>query len=128
MTETLFNPFNLVYLLVIGAVALVASMALHPRRDARTLTRGFGVSWSINSYNVVFLAFALVLHWRPLSFLRACRDGVDAVWGIILQFPFYAGFFDSCRTPRSARGSPPSSPSLPASARTRSSCTCTQDS
>ena len=47
---------------------------------------------------------------------------------IILQFPFYAGIFDSCRTPRSARGSPRSSPSLPASARTRSSCTCTQDS
>ena len=56
-------------------------------------TRGFGVSWSINAYNVVFLALALVLHGRPLPFLRACRDGVHAAWGIILQFPFYAGIF-----------------------------------
>ena len=142
VTETLFNPFNLVYLPVIGVVGLVASMALHPRRNVRSLTsteverilpkppeavaplptpagrldafrgwvwlavillvyplghsiatRGFGVSWSINAYNVVFLALALVLHGRPLPFLRACRDGVDAAWGIILQFPFYAGIF-----------------------------------
>ena len=38
VTETLFNPFNLVYMIAIGAVGLVASMALHPRRDVRTLT------------------------------------------------------------------------------------------
>jgi short-chain fatty acids transporter len=142
VTETLFNPFNLVYLLVIGAVGLLACLALHPRRDVRTLspeqvdailpkppedipspatpagrldafrgwvwlavllllyplghsiaTRGFGVSWTINAYNTVFLSAALLLHGRPLSFLRACRDGVDAAWGIILQFPFYAGIF-----------------------------------
>jgi short-chain fatty acids transporter len=56
-------------------------------------TRGFGESWTINAYNVVFLALALVLHGRPLSFLRACRAGVDSAWGIIVQFPFYAGIF-----------------------------------
>ena len=43
--------------------------------------------------NATFLVAALLLHGRPLSFLRACRDGVDAAWGIILQFPFYAGIF-----------------------------------
>ena len=57
------------------------------------VTRGFGTSWTINAYNVVFLGLALVLHGRPLPFLRACRQGVDAAWGIILQFPFYAGIF-----------------------------------
>ena len=41
----------------------------------------------------VFLVTALVLHGRPQSFLRACRNGVDSAWGIILQFPFYAGIF-----------------------------------
>ena len=56
-------------------------------------TRGFGTSWTINAYNTVFLVAALLLHGRPLSFLRACRRGVDAAWGIILQFPFYAGIF-----------------------------------
>ncbi|MEE3329703.1 MAG: TIGR00366 family protein, partial [Myxococcota bacterium] len=44
-------------------------------------TVGFGVSWTINAYNTVFLCIALVLHGRPLSFLRACREGVDAAWG-----------------------------------------------
>jgi short-chain fatty acids transporter len=56
-------------------------------------TRGFGETWTINAYNAFFLAVAMVLHRRPLPFLRACRSGVDAAWGIIVQFPFYAGIF-----------------------------------
>ncbi|UCE84649.1 MAG: short-chain fatty acid transporter [Deltaproteobacteria bacterium] len=142
VTETLFAPFNLIYMLVIGAAGTLAALALHPRRDPLTFaperlrqilpapppvpevaptpagrvdafrgwvilaavllgyplghsiaTRGFGASWTIDAYNVVFLTAALLLHGRPLSFLRACRQGVDAAWGIILQFPFYAGIF-----------------------------------
>jgi len=57
------------------------------------VTKGFGTSWTINSYNVTFLVLALLLHGKPLSFLRACRAGVDSAWGIIVQFPFYAGIF-----------------------------------
>jgi short-chain fatty acids transporter len=56
-------------------------------------TRGFGTSWTINAYNVVFLVIAMLLHGRPLSFLQACQNGVVAAWGIVLQFPFYAGIF-----------------------------------
>lgn len=142
VTETLFNAFNLGYMLVIGLVGAVTAVALHPRRGAVTLspeqveailptppdpeprpdtpaarvdafrgwiwlaavllawplghsivTRGFGTSWTINAYNAVFLVAALLLHGRPLSFLRACRQGVDSAWGIIVQFPFYAGIF-----------------------------------
>ncbi len=142
VTETLFAPFNLVYMVVIGGVALAAVMALHPRRGVVTLgpaqleailptppprpeppatpgarieafrgwvwlaaaliayplghaivTRGFGTSWTIDAYNMTFLAAALLLHGHPVSFLRACRHGVDAAWGIVLQFPFYAGIF-----------------------------------
>ena len=55
------------------------------------ITNGFGASWTINAYNTVFLIFALVLHGRPMSFLRACREGVRSAWGIIIQFPLYAG-------------------------------------
>jgi short-chain fatty acids transporter len=142
VTETLFEPFNLIYMLVIAAVGLGMVVALHPRRDVVTFTpeqldrilprpperppdpvtpggrvdafrgwvwmaaillayplahsiwtRGFGTSWTINAYNAVFLVAALLLHGRPVSFLRACRRGVDSAWGIILQFPFYAGIF-----------------------------------
>ncbi|MEM7543275.1 MAG: TIGR00366 family protein [Pseudomonadota bacterium] len=56
-------------------------------------TKGFGTSWTINAYNITFLVAALLLHGRPTSFLRACREGVDGAWGIIVQFPFYAGIF-----------------------------------
>lgn len=142
VTETLFAPFNVVYLLVISIVGLGATLALHPTREAMTLTpqeaealvphpppppgaavtpaerldafagwswlaaalivyplahsfatRGFGATWTIDSYNAVFLAAALLLHRRPISFLRACRAGVDTIWGIVVQFPLYAGIF-----------------------------------
>jgi short-chain fatty acids transporter len=142
VTETLFNPFNLIYAALMAAVGIGTALLLHPRRAAWTLpaheveamlprpplaepasstpagwidslrlwvllavvllayplghsiaTRGFGTSWTINAYNSVFLVAALLLHGRPRPFLRACRDGVDAAWGIILQFPFYGGIF-----------------------------------
>lgn len=57
------------------------------------VTKGFGSSWTINAYNITFLVLALILHGRAPSFLRACRNGVDTAWGIIIQFPFYAGIF-----------------------------------
>jgi len=142
VSETLFAPFNLFYLLAISIVGLGATLALHPVHGAVTLapeaaedllprpppspgapttpaqrldafagwswlaavliayplahsfaTRGFGASWTIDSYNAVFLAAALLLHRRPISFLRACRAGVDTIWGIVVQFPLYAGIF-----------------------------------
>ena len=56
-------------------------------------SKGFGAAWTIDSYNMVFLVAALLLHRNPLSFLEACRRGMDATWGIIVQFPLYAGIF-----------------------------------
>ena len=38
VTETLFVPFNLIFIAVLGAVALGTAMLLHPRRNVRTLT------------------------------------------------------------------------------------------
>jgi short-chain fatty acids transporter len=54
---------------------------------------GFGATWTINAYNATFLVLALLLHRNPLSFLGACRQGLDKAWGIVIQFPFYAGIF-----------------------------------
>jgi short-chain fatty acids transporter len=70
------------------AVGLLAYPLVHS-----IVIRGFGTSWTINAYNVTFLTAALLLHRRPDAFLASCRRGVDAAWGIILQFPFYAGIF-----------------------------------
>ena len=142
VTETLFVPFNLTYLVVVGAVSLVTVVALHPRRNAQTLTpeqaeqmmpvlpttgpdgttpaawmegfrgwivlaavligyslghsivtRGFGATWTINAYNMVFLIGALLLQGRPRNLVRAVTHGATTASGIILQFPFYAGIF-----------------------------------
>ncbi len=142
VTETLFQPFNLVYLLVVAAAGTGACLALHPTRERVTLTpeqvdailpappedpvddgtprsrievfrgwvwlaaglilatlghsiwtSGFGTAWTINAYNMVFLSAALLLHGEPRSFLAACRRGMDTAWGIVIQFPFYAGIF-----------------------------------
>lgn len=142
VTETLFNPWNLGIITLLGAVGFITVCLLHPSKNARTLTpeqielimpappekdpppstpaeymdqfrgwtllaivlfayplghsivtKGFGTSWTINAYNITFLVLALLLHGRPTSFLRACRRGVDSAWGIIVQFPFYAGIF-----------------------------------
>ena len=38
VTETLFIPFNLVFIAILGTVALATVMLLHPRRNVQTLT------------------------------------------------------------------------------------------
>ena len=141
VTETLFVPFNLVYVAVIFVVALGTVVALHPRGEPQTLTdeqidqmmptlpepitsstpagglesfrgwiilaalliayplghsmvtRGFGATWTINSYNAVFLVAALLLQGRPSNLVRAFSNGARTASGVILQFPFYAGIF-----------------------------------
>ena len=141
VTETLFLPFNLIYLAVVFVVGLAMLWILHPRHDPWTLTeeqlelmmptmpaedqpktpaagmehfrgwiilavvligyplghsiitRGFGASWTINSYNAVFLVGALLLQGRPSNLVRAFGNGARTASGVILQFPFYAGIF-----------------------------------
>ena len=46
---------------------------------------------NINIINFVFLLAGLLLHGTPARLLHAVRVATPAVWGIILQYPFYAG-------------------------------------
>ncbi|MFE6645745.1 short-chain fatty acid transporter [Nocardioides sp. NPDC057772] len=46
---------------------------------------------NLNTYNLLFLALGMLLHWRPRSFLDAVSNAVPATSGILVQFPFYAG-------------------------------------
>jgi short-chain fatty acids transporter len=46
---------------------------------------------NVNTVNFAFLMLGMLLHWTPARFMRAVRDGTPATWGILLQFPFYAG-------------------------------------
>ena len=56
-------------------------------------TKGFAKSVNLNNINLFFLMLGVLFHWRPWSFLKATEDAGKAVWGIIIQFPFYAGIF-----------------------------------
>ena len=150
IAETLFAPFNLAYVVVMGAVMVATAALLHPapadarpatgaRLDAlrklaavpgsgagtdgaagtqtpaarldrsRILSLSVGLAllghlavrfsregsagWDINGYNAAFLGLALVLHDSPKTFLTGCEQGARNAWGIIVQFPLYAGIF-----------------------------------
>ncbi len=56
-------------------------------------TVGFGRAWTIDNYNLLFLAAGLLLHWYPKSFLHACEEGIRNTWGVVIQYPLYAGIF-----------------------------------
>jgi short-chain fatty acids transporter len=44
---------------------------------------------NLNTYNLLFLAIGLVLHWRLGNFLAAVNKAVPSVGGILIQFPLY---------------------------------------
>ena len=46
---------------------------------------------TLNILNLAFLLTGFLLHGTPARFMRAVQNATPAVWGIILQFPFYAG-------------------------------------
>jgi short-chain fatty acids transporter len=46
---------------------------------------------NLNTYNFVLFMLALVLHWRPKSFLVAVAKAVPVTTGVLVQFPFYGG-------------------------------------
>jgi short-chain fatty acids transporter len=55
--------------------------------------RGGLAAVDLNNFNLAFVAFGLLLHWRPRSFLRAVGQAVPATAGVLIQFPFYGGIF-----------------------------------
>lgn len=73
---------------LLGFVALVRSV----------LTRATSLSAAanaldFNTLNLFFLLTGALLHRTPASLMRAVRAATPAVWGILLQFPFYGGIF-----------------------------------
>lgn len=45
----------------------------------------------LDTINLIFLTIGVLLHWTPARLMRAVKDATPGVWGVILQFPFYAG-------------------------------------
>ena len=46
---------------------------------------------TLNVINLAFLLLGFLLHRTPARLMRAVLEATPAVWGVILQFPFYAG-------------------------------------
>ena len=46
---------------------------------------------NLNTLNLGFLTLGVALHGTPARLMRAVKDATPGVWGVILQFPLYAG-------------------------------------
>jgi short-chain fatty acids transporter len=46
---------------------------------------------TVNTLNLAFLVLGFALHGTPARLMRAVKDATPATWGVLLQFPFYAG-------------------------------------
>ncbi|MDQ6626581.1 MAG: TIGR00366 family protein, partial [Verrucomicrobiota bacterium] len=46
---------------------------------------------NLNIVNLSFLLLGFLLHRTPARLMQAVQNATPAVWGVILQFPFYAG-------------------------------------
>jgi short-chain fatty acids transporter len=46
---------------------------------------------NLNILNLGMLLIGFLLHRTPAGLMRAVQEATPAVWGVILQFPFYAG-------------------------------------
>ena len=52
-------------------------------------TQGFNLTFDIFIWILLFLG--ILFHWTPASFLQSFEIGVKNSFGVVLQFPFYAG-------------------------------------
>ena len=74
-----------------GVVALgFAYLVLSFKSRAATVAEGLN-ALDVNTVNLLLLLLGAALHRTPAALMRAVRDATPAVWGVLLQFPFYAG-------------------------------------
>ena len=52
-------------------------------------TRGFDLTLDIMNFLLLFIG--ILCHGSPRNLLTACEEGVRSAYGVLLQFPFYAG-------------------------------------
>ncbi|MBI2892872.1 MAG: short-chain fatty acid transporter [Deltaproteobacteria bacterium] len=74
-------------LLTLAIVALGGAYVVHA-----FMQPGAGItSITLDIVILVLLLLGALLHWTPARLMRAVRDATPATWGVILQYPFYAG-------------------------------------
>lgn len=56
----------------------------------RSSPHGALAALDLNTYNLIFLVTGLLLHWRPVHFLKSVAESIPSTGGVLIQFPFYA--------------------------------------
>ncbi len=82
------RPWLLVPVVLLGFVFLVRSVLARA-----TSLPAAANALDFNTINLFFLMTGALLHWTPASLMRAVKEATPAVWGVLLQFPFYGGIF-----------------------------------
>ena len=52
-----------------------------------------GGTLTLDAFNFAALFIGILLHPNTASFLKAAAEGGKLLWGIVVQFPFYAGMY-----------------------------------
>jgi len=59
----------------------------------RLLAKSGIVGISLNNYNFLLLMLGVLLCGTPEKFCEIVQKSIGAIWGVVIQFPFYAGIF-----------------------------------
>ena len=70
---------------------LIAAMGTGYMANSIHNAHGLQFVITLNNINFCFLMLGILLHWTPYRLMKAFRDATPSVWGVLLQFPFYAG-------------------------------------
>ncbi len=83
---------NIIIGLVFGVWFLIQYFGTPPANGPITLQIALS-RINLDTVNFLFLMLGVLLHWTPASLLKAAREAGGFIWGVVLQFPFYAGIF-----------------------------------
>jgi short-chain fatty acids transporter len=82
------SPLLLQPVVAIGFGFLIRTISTHASSVSEALN-----ALDFNNINLFLLMLGALLHWTPASLMRSVRGATPATWGVLLQFPFYAGIF-----------------------------------
>ncbi len=83
---------NIIIAVLFGLVYLWQYFTTPPATGTITLQIALS-RITLDTVNLIFLIVGILLHWTPASLLKAAREAGSFIWGVVLQFPFYAGIF-----------------------------------
>jgi len=89
------SPLLLMPIVILGFVYVARTLFARASSLSEALN-----AIDFNTINLFLLMLGALLHWTPARLLAAFRDATPAVWGMLLQFPFYAGIFGVMTTTR----------------------------